>query len=198
MSDDFSVNLDKIDAVIAAARARKAAGDASSDVVVATTDVVEKRPRISAEERQAKKVEIENDRSRRRAERAEKATQKQVHMKKIDNARSKLPQLSGYSQTVFDELIVNLPAEQLTALALHLQHYNRLKATQRAVSTTIELGHEVKIIGGDPKFIGKIGTITEVRRIRCFVNVPGVKKPVYCFTSDVEVIPALANTGTNG
>ncbi len=197
MSDDFSVNLDKIDAVIAAARARKAAGETSSDVVVAT-DVVEKRPRISAEERQVKKAEIENDRSRRRAERAEKAAQKQVHMKKIDNARSKLPQLSGYSQTVFDELIVNLPAEQLTALALHLQHYNRLKATQRAVSTTIELGHEVKIIGGDPKFLGKVGTIAEVRRIRCFVNVPGVKKPVYCFTSDVEVIPALANTGTNG
>lgn len=197
MSDDFSVNLDKIDAVIAAARARKAAGETSSDVVVAT-DVVEKRPRISAEERQAKKAEIENDRSRRRAERAEKLAQKQVHMKKIDNARSKLPQLNGYSQTVFDELIVNLPAEQLTALALHLQHYNRLKATQRAVSTTIELGHEVKIIGGDPKFLGKVGTITEVRRIRCFVNVPGVKKPVYCFTSDVEVIPALANTGTNG
>jgi hypothetical protein len=197
VSDDFSANLDKIDAVIAAARARKAAGEAPSGAVVAT-DVVEKTPRISAEERLAKKAEIENDRSRRRAERAEKSAQKQVHMKKIDNARSKLPQLSSYSQTVFDELIVNLPAEQLTALALHLQHHNRLKATQRAVSTTIELGHEVKIIGGDPKFIGKVGTITEVRRIRCFVSVPGVKKPVYCFTSDVEVIPALANTGTDG
>lgn len=197
MSDDFSLNLDKIDAVIAAARARKAAGEVSSDTVVAT-DIVEKRPHLSAEERQAKKAEIESDRIRRRAERAEKATQKQVHMKKIDNARSKLPQLNSYSQTVFDELVVNLPAEQLTALALHLQHYNRLKATQRAISTTIELGNEVKITGGDPKFIGKVGTITEVRRIRCFVSVPGVKKPVYCFTSDVEVVQALANTGTDG
>jgi hypothetical protein len=42
------------------------------------------------------------------------------------------------------------------------------------------------------------GSVTKAQRIRCYVTVPGVKREVYCFTSDIEVLEATqALTGTD-
>ena len=102
-------------------------------------------------------------------------------------------------QLTFNEVTTNFSAEQITALALHLQHFNRVKATERALNQKIEAGMSVRIIGGDPKYIGMTGTVSKAQRIRCYVEVPGIKKPVYLFTSDVEPSrEAPAATGTDG
>jgi hypothetical protein len=84
-------------------------------------------------------------------------------------------------------------------LALHIQHFNRVKATERALDQRVVQGTPVRIIGGDPKFMGMTGTVTKAQRIRCYVTVPGAKREVYLFTSDVEVLEAVQSaTGTEG
>lgn len=190
MSDSFDANISKIDAVIAAARARKA--EREGEVIV------ESKPKLSAEERSLRKQQINQERELRKKITLEKKGGKTIHMSKVEKAAARLPQLNSTAETAYTDIITNFSAAQVSAIALHLQHYNRLKSTELALQSRIEAGMTVKISGGDPRFIGCTGTVTEARRIRCFVNVPGTKKPVYCFTSDVAPIAIHAATGTDG
>jgi hypothetical protein len=66
-----------------------------------------------------------------------------------------------------------------------------LNDTFRAgASNKVEAGNTVTIISGDARYVGKTGTVSKAQRIRCYVEIPGVSKPVYLFTSDVEVMAA--------
>ena len=190
MSDSFDANISKIDAVIAAARGRKA--EREGEVVV------ESKPKLSAEERSLRKQKINQERELRKQVKVEKKQNKAIHMSKVEKAAARLPKLNSMAETAYTDIITNFSAAQVTAIALHLQHYNRLKSTELALQSRIETGMTVKISGGDPRFIGCTGTVTEARRIRCFVNVPGTKKPVYCFTSDVSPVTDHVATGTDG
>lgn len=222
-------DLSKIDALINAARARKAAKEAAGEPASApkpkkrpVTDELEtsepkprkEKPSKDDPERAAKRAQIEQEREQRKqaaaaareearirkqAERELSKASKPAHMSKVDRAAAKLPKLLNFAQSVYDDVIVNMGAEQLNALAQHILHYNRVKATERALGAKLEVGQTVRIIGGDPKALGKVGTVTEVRRIRCFVELEGASKPVYLFTSDVETIAVEeARTGTEG
>jgi DNA polymerase II small subunit/DNA polymerase delta subunit B len=203
--------LSAIDRALAAAKARKEAKDPGADAAPKATP---SKPKAQMQEsidktaaklakdaaREARQAQIKVDREARRAAKAaEKNTGKPAHMKKIDRAASKLPTLNDQMQLTFNEVTTNYSAEQITALALHLQHFNRVKATERALNQKVEAGASIRIIGGDPKYIGMMGTVAKAQRIRCFVDVPGFKKPVYLFTSDVEVVvEAVPATGTDG
>jgi hypothetical protein len=206
--------LSAIDKALAAATARKAAkATARGETVTPDAPAVGKPPRkeeateqstkkskIDAAAKAAREEEREAARAQRKVEREARkaakettaASKKPAHMKKVERAAAKLPALNSEMQATFDEVTTNFSAAQLTALALHLQHFNRVKATQRALNQTVEVGCKVRIIGGEPKFIGKEGIVSTARRIRCFVDVPGVNKPVYLFTSDVEVLQETA------
>ena len=192
--------LSAIDKALAAAKARKAARQASEPL---TADAPAKEPKVKAETHpnfakvqkteaakaardEAKKLRDAEREARRAAKTA--APKGPVHMKKIAKAASKLPSITDAAQRLFDEITTNLSAEQVTSLALHLQHFNRAKATERALDQRVEAGSNVRIVGGDPRFIGKLGTVDRAQRIRCYVNVPGYKRPVYLFTSDVELV----------
>lgn len=200
-----SSNLSAIDKALAAAQARKAMKEGLSDESGQKRSKVDEAMKIAAKlakdtDRAARQAQIKAQREERKAARtAEKASGKPAHMKKVERAASKLPELNEQLTLLFNEATTNFSASQLTALALHLQHFNRVKATERAINQRVETGQTVRIIGGDPKFIGMTGQVSLARRIRCFVDVPGFKKPVYCFTSDVDVVESedLA-TGTNG
>ena len=230
-----AVNLSKIDAAIAAAKARKAAreaalqeaGPAPQDPVVIepgdgsdaspSDDLTgaDKRPSTRA----AKKAMILADREARKAAKAAQRQEKKeakvsprtgpAHMSKVDKAAAKLPSLIDETKQLFGDITQQLDAEQIAALVLHLQHHNRVNATQRALTAKVEAGTAVRIIGGDPKFIGRTGVVFKAQRIRCYVTVPGVNRPVYLFTSDVtpvevETLPAaqepeeVPSTGTEG
>jgi len=195
-----------IDKALAAAKARKAAKEGlqtdgappvDREVRVKQTD--EEKARKVAE-RAARQAEMKAQREARKAAKAsEKTNGKPAHMKKIERAAGKLPELTEPAQLLFNEATTNFSAGQLTALALHLQHFNRVKATERALGQKFEVGQQVRIIGGDPKFFGQVGTITKAQRIRCYVAVPGIKREAYCFTSDVELIASSSQaTGTDG
>ena len=206
-TDNLNTKLSAIDKALAAAQARKAAKEGLS---VSEGSDPPKKPKPSAEdkasareakkqERSARQAQLKTDREARKAAKAnDRQAGKPAHMKKVERAAGKLPVLNDQMQLTFNEVTTNFSAEQITALALHLQHFNRVKATERALSQKLESGMQVRIIGGDPKYVGMTGTTSTIRRIRCFVEVPGVKKPVYLFTSDVEVIASVAATGTDG
>lgn len=185
-------HIDAIDAAIAKAKSRAAERTKSS---------------VTPEEREASRQAAKAERERIRAEKkANRPETKPAHMKKVANAAAKLPGLGTVAQGTFDEVIRTLNTEQITALALHLQHHNRVQATTKATSgIELKVGQVVRITGGDPKYIGMTGAIETLRRIRCYVAVPGAKRPVYIFTSECtpieggEELPEtepMAETGT--
>lgn len=191
MQNTTDNKLSAIDKALAAAKARKAMKEASAPASSEAPSVpaaVAKTPKKvdDAARAEAKKLR-DAEREARRAAKAV-APKGPVHMKKIAKAAAKLPALASEMQRLFDEATTNFSAEQVTALALHLQHFNRTQATERALGQRVEAGSNVRIVGGDPRFIGKLGTVDRAQRIRCYVNVPGFKRPVYLFTSDVELV----------
>jgi hypothetical protein len=172
---DVSVNIGKIEEVIAAAKARKAEREAGMGDPV--------KEKISKEDRSARKEQMLSEREARKASRAEKPVKLKVKKTAPD-----LSPLIGPMEATYSEITSNFNQSQITSLVQHLQRHNRLRSVEMSASSPVKEGMNVKIVNGDPKFIGMTGTVTESRRIRCFVNVPGAKKPVYCFTSDVEPI----------
>lgn len=206
--ENLNTKLSAIDKALAAAQARKAAKEGTSSPAADSSPGM-KQPKMKLDEatkiamkaaREAERALRKQQRDAAREEkRSARTSSKPAHMKKVERAASKLPEMNEQLQLLFNEATTNFSAAQITALALHLQHFNRVKATERAVSQKVELGQTVRIVGGDPKFIGMTGTVSLARRIRCFVDVPGFKKPAYCFTSDVEIVAeAQAATGTEG
>lgn len=205
-----SETTDVVDAALKAALARKAAKAAGGAKTAAPSA---KPAKATDAEREAKKAQIEADRKARKeakeAERAEKlalaqANRKPAHMSKVEKAAERLPRLEGTAEHLFTDATANLSRDQVTALALHLQHFNRAQATERALTAKLEVGANVRITGGDPRFIGLTGELSKVQRIRCYCTVPGLDRDVYLFTSDVTVIEedseseTVENTGTDG
>ena len=210
-------SVSEIDKALAAAKARKAAKAgttaAAGDKPAKTPKAPKapaaprepKRPRLTDEEKAARLAARETERAERKAAReaarAEKlaarlASRQPAHMRKVQKAAEKLGTMSETAQVIFDDATSNLPASQVSILALQLQHFNRVKATERALSQTIEAGQSVTIVGGDPRFIGKTGTVFKAQRIRCYVTVEGFNKPIYLFTSDVQVNAAAPAAAT--
>lgn len=198
---NLDTKLSAIDKALAAAKARKAAKDgpsADSSPVKEPKVKKETQPDFAKAQRsEALKAAREAAKAQREAERAVRRANKDanpkgpVHMKKVAKAAEKLPPLGSESaERIFNEITVNFGAAVISALALHLQHFNRTKATERALGQKVEAGARVNIVSGDPRYIGMTGTVDRAQRIRCYVNVPGVRKPVYLFTSDVAVLPA--------
>jgi hypothetical protein len=208
-------NISAIDQAINAAKARKAAkgGIVAEDGTVTASPkpaktpkapkekAEPKRPRLSDEEKAAKTAARDAERATAKAERdtaraakkAAKASEvKTPHMSKVAKAASKLPTLSAASEELFNDVTVNYSADQIAALAAHFTHFNRVKATERALNQKISTGDTVRIVGGDARYLGLTGEVSKAQRIRCYVTVAGAKKPVYLFTSDVELVSAAA------
>lgn len=212
----MSDNISAIDKAIQAAQARKAAKTGSAESSDASASEPKapkapkapkepKRPRLTDEEKAArtaardaeratKKAEREAARAAKRAERD--ASKRTPHMSKVEKAAAKLPTLSNEAQVAFNDITANFSASMVSAIAAHLGHFNRVKATERALGQTISTGDTVRIVSGDSRFIGQTGTVSKAQRIRCYVEVAGAKKPVYLFTSDVELVQAAAMAKT--
>jgi hypothetical protein len=183
--------MDAIDAAIAKARARAAARSQQEEADIVEASAGTKTTKEAREElRAAKKAERDREREEKRRQREETRTSagpKMVHMKKVEKAAGRLPTLLDGAQALFDNITASLGADQRAALALHIQHFNRVQSTiQASASQPLKVGQVVRITGGDPKFIGMRGAVEKVQRIRCYVTVPGFNRPAYCFVSDVE------------
>jgi multidrug efflux pump subunit AcrA (membrane-fusion protein) len=205
-------NVSEIDRALNAAKARKAAKEGKPSVSIepkaATAPKAPrepKQPRITDEERTArataKAAELAAKKAARVAVRAAKQAAKDAskaapHLKKVERAASKLNPLTARAQLVFTEATASLTAAELANLALHINHSNRTAATHRALSSKVTVGQEVRITGGEPRFVGMTGTVVKSQRIRCYVAVQGSKKPLYLFTGDCEAIDAPVASAT--
>ena len=202
-----TLDVTQIDKAIAQAKNRKATrgqgqgipAEKSQPPKAAKEGPGTKRPRLTDEEKAAREQTKATERADKKATRdtaraakkAEKdANKSPAHMKKVLKAAERLGTLDQAAQLLYNEAIGSLTAAELAKLATHITHHNRVHATQRALSQKIEVGTQVRIVGGDPRFIGQTGTIFKAQRIRCYVTVEGLKKPVYLFTSDVEAMQA--------
>jgi len=176
MSNTAETTLDVIATAVAAAKARKASKVAN--------------PAASAEERAAAKAAREEARAARRAERERAAANRKLpHLKKVEKVLAGLPNLTEDVSGIYNNLVSAQSADQLLALAAHLQQHVRLQRTLQATSSTpVTPGTRVRITGGDHRLVGTYGTVDRSQRIRCYVKVDGREKPVYLFTSDVEVV----------
>lgn len=197
---EYSDKTSSIDRAIAAAKARKEAkaanaatnGDAPSETAKRPkTEKVQKtdaEKNAEAAQKEADRLERKRVRdAEREARRAEKeANKKAPHMSKVVKAAARLPELDDRSAQAFNDITTNFTREQISALQAHLMHFNRVKATESSLGQKLAVGDEVRIVSGDTKFTGRNGTVVKVQRIRCYVEVPGVNKPVYLFTSDVQ------------
>lgn len=197
---DTKINVSKVDEAINAAKARKAARKEASPTATsnaAATPKAAKAPRTPDPEKAAAKVakaaeklaaKAEKD-AARAAKKAAKAASTPAkgpaHLRKVAKAAEMLTSLSPAATLLFNEATANLTQADLAGLAQHINHFNRKNATVRALSSKVEVGQSVSIVGGDPRYIGRAGTVTKAQRIRCYVAVEGVNKPIYCFTSDV-------------
>jgi flagellar biosynthesis GTPase FlhF len=218
-ADDIIENFSAIDKAIQAAKARKLAKAGASEPAPANAPIEQKatkppkppkelkRPRLTGEEKAARTAAKEAERATKKAEReatraakkAARAAEKHApHMSKVERAAGKLPVLNETAQVSFNDIIANFSASQVAAIAAHLNHFNRVKATERALNQKVTVGDTVRILSGDPRFIGQTGTVARAQRIRCYVEVEGAKKPVYLFTSDVELVSAAADQNDGG
>lgn len=207
-SQDLDTKLTAIDKALSQAKARKAmrdstlrseggdtapagkkSGASSGDKAIKLAERLERQQKIVADRVARKAVKLKEK---------ETVVKGPVYMKKIDRAGSKLPSLTTAAQTLFNEVVINFSREQLTAIALHLQHFNRVKATERALDQKVVQGMDVRIVGGDPKFVGMTGSVIRSQRIRCYVAIPGVKREVYLFTSDVEAFTPPSACSSEG
>ena len=207
-SQDLDTKLTAIDKALSQAKARKAmrdstlrseggdtaqagkkSGASSGDKAIKLAERLERQQKIVADRVERKAVKLKEK---------ETVVKGPVYMKKIERAAGKLPQLGMESQLTFNEVVANFSREQVTALALHLQHFNRVKATERALDQKVVQGMDVRIVGGDPKFVGMTGSVIRSQRIRCYVAIPGVKREVYLFTSDVEAFSPLSASSLEG
>jgi len=121
------------------------------------------------------------------------ASKKPAHVFKLEKATSKLPALDESMTAALEDLKHDFTVPELAILALHLQHAVRVDSTLKAIAVrndeqpVLAEGDSVKIVSGDPRYIGKEGTVIKTKKIHVFVDVGG-KKPLYAFTSDVEKI----------
>lgn len=146
------------------------------------------RERLLAEYRagvEARKAE----RAAKKAEKLAAYANRQAFVSKVDKKYAGLAPIPPHLQEVFDGLTALPPGDQAllaTHLGLHVRREQTIAATQR----TLTPGMRVRVISAeDPRNIGLVGTLDEVRRIRCFL-VPDSDptRRVYLFTSDVELI----------
>lgn len=171
----LETKITEVDKQIAAAKANKAKR--------VTDPEREAQKAAAAAEREAKKAERQAERDRKAAERANR----QVHMAKVDRAAQQLPTLSNDASRLFNEITANLSQNDVASLAAHLNHFNRVHATQSSATATLSEGMTVVITGGDPKYIGKTGTVSKAQRIRCYVDIGG-EKPVYLYSAHVRIV----------
>jgi len=213
MSDqNVSTEPSAIDLAIAKAKARKAARAAGGETEVVASTKAAKQPKaekvVDLEKLAAKELKLaeraaakfERDAARDIKRQAKLDERKPANLTKVERAESKLPKLSDAASFAFNQLTLNHTSADLATMALHIQHFNRANATQRAATTKLTVGNDVRITGGDPRYVGMIGTVAKAQRIRCYVTVEGLNKDVYLFTSDVEVLDAdvCEATGTEG
>lgn len=154
----------------------------------------------------AKKIDMEARRSARAAERQSKALAKAASkasnpgipsfQRKINKLQAALPPSTPNLQQL-SQYLTNFSDVELTNALQYVEFERRcrgLRATGEARMSNdvaLKVGDKVRIKNCNArKFIGQVGIVTLVRRIRAFVEVPGFDTKAYVFSTDVDLLEA--------
>jgi hypothetical protein len=166
---------------------------------------------IRDQERAAKKAELEVKRAAKRAEReaakaakaAERVNKAPAWQRKIERLAAALPEATE-NLTNLRTVLAAFSDVELTSALAYVEYERRVRGIRAtaelkaAEGQTLNVGDKVLIKNCNArKFIGQVGVVDLVRRIRAFVVVPGFDTKAYVFTSDVEVLEP-ANAGEMG
>lgn len=140
--------------------------------------------------RAEKKAEYERQKAERAAERARKKAERDVeranytpHMAKVEKAAENLPELSNTTDMLVTGL-TELSNSDLSAVIAYAEHILRVNSTTASQDYELTEGQLVEVTSGAAQYLGLTGTVSELRRIRVLVDVPGRDKPIYLFRSD--------------
>lgn len=176
--------------------AEKAAEKAKRDA-----EKAEKKAARDAE-RAVKKGELDKKRAIKKAERdaikaqkaAERANRAPSWQRKLERLQAALPEATE-NLTNLSQVITTFSDVELTSALAYVEFERRsrgIRATAAAKpgeGQTLSVGDKVLIKNcTNRKFIGQVGIVDLVRRIRAFVVVPEFDTKAYVFTSDVEVL----------
>lgn len=188
MSNSNNTALNALSIKLAELKAQNEAKTGS----IANAGVLAQRRRTH-EEHQAYLEEYRRGVEARKAERAAKKAEKLAALAQkvpgqetVIKRAAGLPELSEDAARIVDAAKECDPAE-LAAIVAHLNHHRNAEALLTATKANVSVGDWVRVIGGDPKHIGKEGIVTQARRVRVFVDV-GESKEVYVYASEVEKI----------
>ena len=114
-----------------------------------------------------------------------------AHMAKIEKILGSLPVLFGDAKTVY--VAANqLSTADLNNLLAHISVAIRQRgvlalaeSTANGTTAALAVGDTVRVVSGQPRFVGQVGKVTKMQRIRCYVQLEGQDKPTYLFISDV-------------
>lgn len=147
------------------------------------------RKPLSAEERASRAERraefLATNKAARIARKAARIEQrKAAKPNKLDRVANSLPELSDEAKQV----IASIPVGEESAVAQHLQFSLRAVATAKSSDADLAVGQLVRVNGGHPKFVGALAKVTDVRRIRCYVQLLDSDRVLYLLLGDVEPI----------
>lgn len=177
------------------AQKKEAREQARKEAEAARTAAREAKELAKAEKAKEREEARKAAKAAREAAKAAKGKQENVppHLTKVQKVLAELPALEGAVQEAFVNVTAALNSAEMQLLAAHLEQTVNAQCIERSNAVTgLAVGDTVTVTGGrDPRLHGATGKITELRRIRCFVTLPGKDKPVYLFTSEVEPCNAV-------
>jgi hypothetical protein len=192
--------------LVSPTKATKPSKDQDAEKAAKAAARAEKKAARDAE-RASKKGELEIKRAAKKAEReaakaaklAERGNRQPSWQRKIERLQAALPTATA-DLTALALTIAGFSDVDLTSALAYVEFERRvrgIKATAEMRATegqVLNVGDKVLIKNCNArKFIGQVGIVGLVRRIRAFVEVPGFDTKAYVFTSDVEVLePANA------
>lgn len=169
------------------------------------------RPKLSEEERArrdaAALAEKEARKAAREALRAERNANKPEaipgRLKKLEKAAQRLPALTDEQRHTVDTLFQTFNRDEISGLIAHVDHELRVHSVTEAQNVELEMNALVRINNVASRFHGKLGRVTKVGKLRCYVApLDAPEREEYLFLSDVtkvgadehEELPAVLQT----
>lgn len=148
------------------------------------------RATARAEKKAAKSAEKDSVKAEkaaiREAKKAEKAARpaKVPHLARLEK-NVRLPDITPELAELVNQVSA-LSAPEISAVIAHVQKNYRAKQIVASNDLEVNVGDTVKIVSGNSDVLGLIGIVSDVHRIRAYVEVPGTERPVYVYLADLE------------
>lgn len=143
----------------------------------------------TAAEREQAKLDRAREREEKKSAREAKRAESIRLRKEAQQVKrgEQLPQLTGSAKELAEMIAsAQLQPALLAGLAAHIRYMADQAARASKPSQPLQVGDAVIIARAQhPRYAGKVGIITDLRKVRAFVSVPGERIEAYAFVTDL-------------